>query len=190
VLGLCAGPLGVGFGLVALGQIRRSGEAGRGLAVAGVVLGSLGTALVAVLTVGAVLAIAGSGAERDGSGTITERGIVSVVDLGVGDCVDDLDDADVQVVVLATPCREPHEGEVFAVFDLPAGPYPGEEEMIGIAEQECVTRLGDYSPDAADDPDTGLFHLAPQSRGWAAGDREVVCIATWDDGPRTGPLPR
>jgi hypothetical protein len=190
VLGLCAGPLGLVFGLIALSQIRRTGEGGRGMAIAGVVLGSLVTVLLALLVISAVLVVAGNAATRDDSGTIDRRGPVALVDLRVGDCIEDLDGADLRVAAFAVPCREPHEGEVFAVFDLPAGPYPGEDRIAEIAYEECVTRLGDYSATAAADPDVGLFHFAPQSRGWALGDREIVCIATWDTGPRAGPLPR
>ncbi len=40
--------LGVILGHVALGQIKRTGESGRGLAIAGIVLGYLALALIAV----------------------------------------------------------------------------------------------------------------------------------------------
>lgn len=52
----CCGPVGAVLGFVALGQIKRSGEQGRGMAVAGVVVGVLGT-LAAVASVVAALLI-------------------------------------------------------------------------------------------------------------------------------------
>ncbi|HET9897094.1 MAG TPA: DUF4190 domain-containing protein [Streptosporangiaceae bacterium] len=42
VPGFVAATLGLALGIVALGQIRRRGEAGRGLALTGILLGSLG----------------------------------------------------------------------------------------------------------------------------------------------------
>ncbi len=44
VPGFVAAVLGLVLGVVALGQIRRRGEAGRGLAFTGILLGSLGVA--------------------------------------------------------------------------------------------------------------------------------------------------
>lgn len=39
----CCGPVGAILGIVSLGQIKRTGEQGRGMAIAGIVLGVLGT---------------------------------------------------------------------------------------------------------------------------------------------------
>lgn len=53
VFGIGGGVLGVVFGHLALSQIRRTGEAGRGMAIAGLVLGYIGCALI----LGAVLSV-------------------------------------------------------------------------------------------------------------------------------------
>jgi peptidyl-prolyl cis-trans isomerase B (cyclophilin B) len=53
-------PLGILFGHVALHQIRRTNESGRGLALAGVVLGYVAVALVTLLVVGLAVASHGS----------------------------------------------------------------------------------------------------------------------------------
>ena len=42
---ICCAPLGVIFGHVAISQINKTGEGGRGLAVAGLVIGYIGCAL-------------------------------------------------------------------------------------------------------------------------------------------------
>jgi hypothetical protein len=59
ILGISA-ILGIVFGSVALGRVRRTGQSGRGLAIAGVVLGSCWLALYVLLIV--VGAVAGGGA--------------------------------------------------------------------------------------------------------------------------------
>jgi hypothetical protein len=51
--------LAVVFGHIALQQIRRSGQTGRGLAIAGLVLGYLGVATLTVVIVATALASSG-----------------------------------------------------------------------------------------------------------------------------------
>jgi hypothetical protein len=80
---------------------------------------------------------------------------------------------------------QPHEGEVFAVFDLPAGEYPGAAAVDDEVSKECNTRLGAYSPSAETDPDVGLFSVYPLEQNWRRGDRQVVCLATASSGGTT-----
>ena len=47
--GVILGPIAVGFGLIALGEIRRTGGPGRATAIAGIVLGVAAIALALVL---------------------------------------------------------------------------------------------------------------------------------------------
>jgi hypothetical protein len=47
--GVILGPIAVGFGLIALGEIRRNGGPGRATAIVGVVLGVAAFALAVVL---------------------------------------------------------------------------------------------------------------------------------------------
>jgi hypothetical protein len=44
-IGLLAALVGIALGIVALNQVKRSGQPGRGLAIAGIVIGVLGTVL-------------------------------------------------------------------------------------------------------------------------------------------------
>jgi peptidyl-prolyl cis-trans isomerase B (cyclophilin B) len=39
---ICCAPLGVIFGHIAIGQIKKTGEGGRGLAIAGLIIGYIG----------------------------------------------------------------------------------------------------------------------------------------------------
>ncbi|MEJ7584991.1 MAG: DUF4190 domain-containing protein [Acidimicrobiales bacterium] len=59
-IGIIAGPVGAILGHVSLGQIKRSGEEGRGLALAGVIIGWALTALAAaVIVLFTVVAVSG-----------------------------------------------------------------------------------------------------------------------------------
>ncbi len=51
-------PLGVVFGFVARGQIKRTGEGGAGLALAGIIVGAIVTVLVVVLILFLFVAVA------------------------------------------------------------------------------------------------------------------------------------
>jgi len=183
VFGILGGLLGLVFGIIALVQIRRTGQKGTGLAVAGLVLSAL---WLLVLGLGLVLLLA-AGADRDAEGEITEGGSVSAMSLQVGDCLNGLqEEGDVQNLP-AVPCAEPHEGEVYATFDLPEGDYPGETAIVDQAEAGCDERLSSVAPDAYADPSVGLFYLAPLEASWP-DDREVVCIAISMSGTTTGSI--
>ena len=58
----CCGPVGAILGFVSLGQIKRTGEQGRGMAIAGIVIGILSTvAAVGWFVVAFVLGLLDSG---------------------------------------------------------------------------------------------------------------------------------
>jgi Domain of unknown function (DUF4190) len=66
VASLLVAPLGIVFGHISLSQIKRSGEDGKGLAIAGLVIGYLATvgAVIAVIFVVGVMAVVGSTVHR------------------------------------------------------------------------------------------------------------------------------
>jgi hypothetical protein len=180
----CGGLLSVIFGIVALVQIRRTGQRGRGLAIGGFVATGV---WVLVLAVVLVLVVANSGADRDHTGQISGPGRVPVDDLRPGDCVNGLDEGVVQSMP-AVPCAEPHDGEVFGIFDLPAGDWPGDDEVFSQSETGCLEVLRGYSPTAYDDESVELYYLHPTQASWRQDDREVVCMTYYPDAPRTGSI--
>lgn len=185
VLGICSGPLlAVIFGIIALRQIRRSGQRGRGMAIAGLVLSGI---WVLAVGIGVAIAIA-TDADRDSSGQLTGSGRVSISDLQPGDCVNNIQEDRLVTKVDAVPCSQLHSGEVFAVFDLTGSTFPGESNTNDQAEQGCLDRLDDYAPDAVNDDSLDLFYFAPNANSWGRGDREVVCLALDPNKQRTGSL--
>jgi len=176
--------LGFIFGFIALSQTKRTGQNGRGLALAGIILSAIWTIIVALLV---IVAIATS-TTRDRSGSVTQGGDISATALRVGDCVNDVKDSTNLKSLPGVPCAQPHEGEVFAVFDLPDGDYPGQSAVDKQVTSECTTRLTAYSPNAANDPDVGLFLIYPLEQNWQRGDHGVVCIASSASGTATGSI--
>lgn len=186
ILAPCVGLLSVVFGIVALVQLRRRPQAGKGMAIAGLVL----TGLWTVATVVTVLALDRTTVDRDpDTGTITSGGEVSVLSLQPGDCVNGLEDGSLSLTLPAVPCDEPHEAEVYSVFDVTLdGGWPGEDPILDEAQSRCLEDLERDFPETYADDQVDIFYVYPSEDTWRNGDREVVCLAYYLDGRRTGSI--
>ncbi len=163
--------LSVVFGFVALSRIKRSGQGGRGLAIAALVISAVWVVVLAVLVAIAVAA----GPARDTGGAVTKPTSLDVGDLKTGDCLvaipaDTSDVSDVDV----TPCTNAHRAEVFATFDLPSGDYPGLTQARQLADDGCSERTPTISTTAGGKLD--LYYVYPQKASWSLGDRSVTCF--------------
>ncbi|GAA4783583.1 DUF4190 domain-containing protein [Streptomyces ziwulingensis] len=186
--GLCFLPgVGLVLGLIAVRQINRRGERGKGLAVAGAALSSVGVALWAV-----ALTLGGASAFWEGFRDAA-RGEGTAFALSTGQCFDapggslEGETYDVDEV----PCEGAHDGEVFAAFDLPDGSFPGDGAITRAADDKCYALRGDYAMDAWALPaDADVYYLSPTRESWRVGDREVTCLfGSTDAGGRlTGSL--
>ncbi|MGH3858123.1 septum formation family protein [Actinokineospora sp.] len=170
VFGILGGiPLSVIFGIVALVKIRKTGQSGKGLAIAGLALSGV---WLLMIVAGAVYG------GKDGN--------VSVDRLHPGDCIKTLSESETVYRMPVVPCTQPHQGEVYGEFDLSRGDYPGETAIETEAFTQCETLLEKYAPQAVDSAgDT--FYLYPRSADWRRGDRTVTCIA-YSDPAVTGSL--
>lgn len=175
VLGiLCFLPaLGLVLGVVALVQIRKKGERGKGMAVTGSVLSAVGLVLWALL-----LGAGGPSGVWDGfKDAVKENN--STFSLVKGDCFDAPDGSleglayDVDTV----PCSGAHDGEVFAGFTMPAGSYPGDDRVTDLADDKCYALEDRYAMDAWAVPDdVDVYYLTPTRQSWRLGDREITCV--------------
>ncbi|MFC7995898.1 DUF4190 domain-containing protein [Streptomyces rochei] len=189
VLGVlcCVPAVGLVLGLVALARIRKRGERGKGLAVAGSVLSSVGLVLWAVtLSTGAV------GDFWDGFRDAA-RGEGTAYALEKGECFTTPSGSlqGVTYDVDLVSCAREHDGEVFAVFDLPGGAFPGEDGITRVADERCYALQDSYAMDRWALPgDVDVYYLTPTSQSWRAGDREVTCLFgnTDERGTLTGSL--
>ena len=132
----------------------------------------------------AALALLLTACEGDGGGD----GEVSVVKFRAGECFDsdgersrtELEDVD------TVPCREPHDNEVYAVFDHPAGedaPFPGEDELMRFAQAECLERFAAFVGVAYEASDLSIGTIGPLEDSWdEAGDRQIACVLNDPDG--------
>ena len=204
IFGIIGGALlGFIFGFIALSQTKRTGQNGRGMAIAGIVLSALWTIGVLLLIILAVASSTPSGpvtpttfptasptAEPTTEPPVTTAPstAISATELQVGDCLNDLTNSTDVSSLPSVDCTQPHQGEVFAVFDLPPGPYPGADGVDDLVSKGCNARLAEYSPGAPSDDAVGLFSVYPLEQNWERGDREVVCIAKATSGTTTGSI--
>lgn len=225
VLGMV--PLAIVLGIVALVQIARRRQDGKGLAVGGLVASGVWVALLTALAVVAPEAEpapdeiaaadlserpdAGSDAEADppagdadaGADADTEADTEADTDAGsepaagdgipveqleLGDCITDLQEHRGIFTVTVVPCSGPHEGQVYGVFELPDGPWPGLDEVVSRTDEQCVDHLGARFPETYDDAAVELIIFHPTIASWIAGDRGTLCLTEYMDGPRTGSL--
>src|SRR3954468_22266892 len=184
ILPLCAGVLGIVFGIIALNRIAGTAKSGRRLAIAGIVCGSL-------WVIGVIAAIAlgvASEPERAIDGAVSSAGDVPATDVRVGDCLSAVPEGDLRTVHVV-PCLQPHAAEAVASFDLPDGPFPGEDQVTRLAgggcERRAVTFLG------ASPKHFQIYFLVPTTGTWIAGSRSVTCLLGGADGEKlTGPIGR
>jgi len=167
------------------------GRRGRGR---GLIIGLVIAGVVVVAAIAAIAIFVPEDAERDESGEIVEGGEVSVFDLSEGDCWNNVPDEGQETeTVDAVPCTEPHESEVFAVFDVELGEeWPGLDAVTTEAETQCVQRFESFVGLTYDESVLNLFYFNPIEESWTQlNDREVVCVVldpTAPDGRTTGSL--
>ncbi|HZX07022.1 DUF4190 domain-containing protein [Kribbella sp.] len=174
-IGLSA-PVGVALGITALVQLSRRPQAGKGMAIAGVVIGSL-VSLGYVALIGLVIAFGSSGGDSgapDPSAPDPGTNSAYIDELLVGECFNDTS-ADDQVE--RQPCPNEHDAELVAIVSLPAGTYPGDKAIDKAADQACTPPFGTYVGKSRDESELYLNWLTPDKYTWNAGDRRVFCVA-------------
>lgn len=198
IIPLCVGIVGIVLGIVALNQIKRTGQNGRGMAIAGIVCGAFWLVVIA--------AGAGVSALRVDDHSTTTAGVFSTTapftttygrsfssQVKVGDCVSTLDissadangesevgDADV------VDCSRSHRAEVFDKFVLTGSTMPTDAELEKYGNR-CVESLKTFAPAAYADSTVKVKYMYPKARGWAQGERSLACVAAFDT-PRTSSI--
>ena len=97
----------------------------------------------------------------------------------VGDCFDDTEMGVNEVTeVPGLPCSSPHDNEVYALFDLPPGAFPGDQQMDVHASRGCYERFEAAIGRSYEDSEIDYLAMYPTEDSWnRIDDREVVCIA-------------
>ena len=157
--------LSVIFGIIGLVQTTRRRQAGRGLAIASLVISGLWVLFIVVL--------AATGAFN---GPVT----VSATQVKVGECIQDKPTGAQVKSMDRISCDQPHWGEVYAVLTIPDGPYPG-QTALDAYQNKCGPELAAYSSMATHNPAITTYVLQPTPDSWDKGDHTVTCIAETQD---------
>jgi len=179
----CIPFLALGLGIGGLRQIKRRGQRGRGLAIAGVTLGSIGTALIALFV---VLGVTG----------VFDEGNTKVADIKAGQCFNTVgrhlsqygDGGKVSTTVDVVDCGKAHDAEAYDVFpvDSATGAYPGVPVISGEASAKCAAAAEDYLDGKTLPAGMGYFSYIPPASAWARGDHSVTCFFGSPGGKVTG----
>jgi hypothetical protein len=133
---------------------------------------------------GAVNATAGAPAGNAPAGasaaapTSVEAEDTSVFEVEVGQCVD-AETADGEEVssLPVVDCSQPHQGEIYALPQLPDGDFPGDAAVTQAAEEECLGQaFTDYVGLSYQESEFQVAPYLPNAESWAGGDREIVCV--------------
>lgn len=194
VLGFVVPVGGIIAGAVGLAQVKRTGEKGRGLAIAGIVVGSvmtvLGTVAVIAFVTFALIAGAAGDAATTGDGGLIDPGEdvpADVLSLQVGQCLDDVSTGIITSDNIID-CDVPHTYEVFGEVVVPDGPFPGDDRMDSTAQQSCDEAFASFVGVSYDDSTLEYTYVAPTSDTWELGDRQIACLITDPAGETTGSL--
>ncbi|MFJ2767698.1 DUF4190 domain-containing protein [Streptomyces sp. NPDC087300] len=178
VLGIlcCIPGVGLILGLVGLSQIKKKGERGKGLAIAGSILSALGAVLL-------VLAVT-TGTARDfvdGFREAARESRSATFPVGKGGCFNvpdsDLGSTTYEYEIDEVPCARPHDAEVFASFRVNNDSFPGDAAVQRLAERRCTAYATSYSKgSSADLSSAEVVFFVPDRATWRSGNRHITCL--------------
>jgi hypothetical protein len=166
--------LSVIFGFIALRNIKRLGQRGRGFAIAGLVLSGL---WIIIIILAVIAANTGKAARSSATGLITRSGRINVFSLNVADCFDNPAGARTVNVVTAIPCDQPHNAQIYAKFKLTGSGsgYPGAATVARLARSGCDARIGSLNKSMTNSAMSIRIFL-PEEAAWLGGRRTVSCM--------------
>ncbi|MEV0071993.1 MULTISPECIES: DUF4190 domain-containing protein [unclassified Amycolatopsis] len=174
--------LSVIFGVVALRQIRRTGDSGRGLAIAGLALCGAWL-LTLIITAGNS---SGSSSEDAAIDELSGGGN-SVFSAEQGECFSGYDKLTSDIAKVS--CDVAHADEIYAVVPLPESEsYPGEEALTTLSRQYCTTAQSGFFVDTTMPADLVMGVYYPPAGAWQNQNRSVVCTLESKSGVLKAPV--
>ncbi|MDF2992017.1 MAG: hypothetical protein K0S37_2531 [Microbacterium sp.] len=192
ILGFLVPLGGVIAGAVGLAQIKRTGERGRGLALTGIIAGSVLTVVTAIAVISFFVFVfvgATQSGGESGGGFVDPGGQAptEVMALQVGQCLDDVSTGIVTEDNLVD-CAVPHTYEVFGDIAIPGDTLPSDDEIQSTAFEACDEIFAAYVGVAYEESTLDYTYVGPTADSWAGGDRQIACLVTDPAGLTTGSL--
>jgi len=120
-------------------------------------------------------------AETDTTTTDLDSGGDALI---VGQCLDD-DELDRYLAAEAfsyLSCDDPHDFEVFFVYEFPTGPYPGDGAVIDDLKAVCRNRFEGYVDHDYESSALDTWSVWPGQGLWESGNRIGECLLFNFDG--------
>jgi hypothetical protein len=180
--------LSVILGIAAMAEIRRTGQRGRGLAIAGFALSGVWVAaIVGLIGLGAVTG--GSSGNNPSSAPASSAGnspattqastpaSVNVFSLPVGTCFDN-PSGNLFSINSVTPisCSTAHNAQVFGQFNVKGTSFPGTAAMERRADNGCNARISGHLDQPKVTSTMSLHFIFPRQLAWDSGQRRISCL--------------
>lgn len=122
-------------------------------------------------------------AQRDDEGAVTDESNIDIFQLKVGDCKMEDDQTSQQLSdTNVVPCDQPHDEEVFYEFELPAGDYPTEDEIVAAGDETCGAEFTKFVGISNEESSLEVFYYWPTEQGWGElDDRLIQCVLYAED---------
>jgi hypothetical protein len=138
---------------------------------------------VAAIVVGGLTCCSSSEPGSQNATTSSENTHSPASSFQVGECVEDINRPLKDLTVV--DCAKLHADEVYAVFPMPDGPFPGPAVVQEFKDKCSAEALAAYSAAEARNPVQHTSRRFPDEKSWAEGERSVTCLIV-SDPPTTG----
>ncbi|WP_295102817.1 DUF2510 domain-containing protein [uncultured Microbacterium sp.] len=102
---------------------------------------------------------------------------VTVNELEVGHCIPLIEWEEEVYELPIVPCDAPHTDEVYFIFDVPEGEFPGDDELQTIAAEKCDVAFEEFVGIPYADSELDNYWFVPTESSWKRmNDRAVQCI--------------
>ncbi|PFG39060.1 putative regulator of septum formation [Georgenia soli] len=118
--------------------------------------------------------------------TQAESETVDAFDVEVGDCIlypeeqaaeQATGTTEAPAEIETVSCDQPHDSQVYTVFDLPGGDFPGDDEIIAAADERCGADFEGFVGNSYDNSVLDIEYFFPSEESWNFDDdREVACM--------------
>jgi Septum formation len=164
---------------------------GRGMAIAAIVLGTIGL-IGQFIGFATLVERAGDSIAREDQRRDEGYETISALEAEPGDCLtgvdlgESSDDVTEVHAVQRVPCDTEHEWEVFAADELPGGKYPGQAQLFADADEFCATEFKEFVGRGVARSEFEMYTLFPQKRSWELyEDYGISCLVGLGGGQTT-----
>lgn len=127
------------MGFIVLSKAKKNEAAGKGLAIAAIVI-----SFIVIAGMIALVAVGVNEDQKQDKARETGSGDLSLGRLKVGDCLPELPTGTASRTFKIVPCSKPHLGEIYASFRVDLKDDASQDEIDRAVEEQCFNRFEDF----------------------------------------------